>query len=280
MNASASGLMPQARSRRLPLQGAVNCRDLGGYLATDGRSLRWGLLYRSDSLAELTHTDLAQLASLGLRTVCDLRGEPERLHKPSRPLHAGTTMHTIGFMPHQGDELLADTREGRIGIDEIERRVCEIYRRFVTGQTDTYAHLLRLLTRERLPLLFHCTSGRDRTGFASAVVLMALGVPRATIAEDYALSNRYRRDLTFQIGAAVSAEVMATLTQAHPDYLAAAFAAIDQHYGGDTDYLRTALDLSAAQQQQLQDLLLARPEPRRADQRNATRLDKPKLEEQ
>ena len=255
--ASATQRTPNVRSRCLPLQGAVNCRDLGGYAAADGRQLRWGLLYRSDSLAELSDADLAQLAARGLRTVCDLRGEPERAHKPSRALPAGTTVHPIGFMPHRGDELLADTREGRIGIDEIERRVCEIYRRFVTEQADTYARLLRLITQERLPLLFHCTSGRDRTGFASAVVLMALGVPRATIAEDYALSNQYRRDLTFQIGAAVSAEVMTTLTQAHPNYLAAAFAAIDQHYGDDGNYLRAAIGLSATRRQQLQHLLLA-----------------------
>jgi protein-tyrosine phosphatase len=159
-------------------------------------------------------------------------------------------------MPHLGEELLAQTREGAIGIAEIEQRVREIYRRFVTDQSSSYAQLLRLIEADALPLLFHCTSGRDRTGFASAVVLMALGVSRSTIAEDYALSNRYRRDLTFQIGGAVSPEVMATLTQAHPEYLAAAFATIDQHHGSDAAYLREALGLDAARQRQLQDLLL------------------------
>ncbi|MDB5970314.1 MAG: protein tyrosine/serine phosphatase [Hydrocarboniphaga sp.] len=242
--------------RCLPLSGAVNFRDLGGYVAADGRRVRWNQLFRSDSLAELSDADLQVLARVGLRTICDLRGEPERVHKPNRVLLTPPAMHAIGFMPHRGDELLTETRTGAIGVGEIESRVREIYRRFVTEQSQAYSKLLSLIEPAALPLLFHCTSGRDRTGFGSAVVLMALGVPRSTIEEDYALSNRYRRDLTFQIGGEVSAEVMATLTQAHPDYLAAAFAAIDEHYGTDTTYLRVGLGISAARQRELQALLL------------------------
>lgn len=245
-----------AQVRCLPLTGAVNFRDLGGYVATDGRRVRWNQLFRSDSLAELSDADLQVLAKVGLRTICDLRGAPEREHKPNRALLTPPQLHAIGFMPHRGDELLAETRSGSIGIAEIESRVREIYRRFVTEQAAAYSTLLGLIAKDALPLLFHCTSGRDRTGFGTAVVLMALGVPRATIEEDYALSNRYRRDLTFQIGGAVSAEVMSTLTQAHPDYLAAAFEAIDEHYGSDTTYLRDGLGISAARQRELQDLLL------------------------
>jgi protein-tyrosine phosphatase len=242
--------------RCLPLTGAVNFRDLGGYIAADGRTVRWNQLFRSDSLAELSDADLQVLSKIGLRTVCDLRGEPEREHKPNRALLTSPTMHAIGFMPHRGDELLTQTRNGSIGIAEIESRVREIYRRFVTEQAKAYSTLLGLITPQSVPLLFHCTSGRDRTGFGTAVVLMALGVPRSTIEQDYALSNRYRRDLTFQIGGAVSSEVMATLTQAHPDYLTAAFAAIDEHYGSDTNYLREGLAISAVRQRELQDLLL------------------------
>jgi protein-tyrosine phosphatase len=85
---------------------------------------------------------------------------------------------------------------------------------------------------------------------------MALGVPRTTIAEDYALSNRYRRDLTFQIGAAVDVAVMTTLTNANPDYLVAAFQAIDHEWGSDSAYLRQGLQLSVEHQKQLQERLL------------------------
>jgi protein-tyrosine phosphatase len=256
--AEAGGTPAQERrERRLPLQGAVNFRDLGGYRARDGRHVRWGRIFRSDSLAELSDADVDVVAALGLRAICDLRADSERTHKPNRVLRGDpVAVNAIGFMPHRGDALLADTRLGAISAAEIELRVREIYRRFVTDQAQTYSRLLHLIEAGPLPLLVHCTSGRDRTGFASAVILMALGVPREVIAQDYALSNQYRRDLTFQIGGAVSAEVMMALTQAHPDYLAAAFAAIDQVWGSDPAYLRQGLGLSDDRRRALQEQLL------------------------
>ncbi|WP_022978573.1 tyrosine-protein phosphatase [Nevskia ramosa] len=243
--------------RRLPLSGAVNFRDLGGYETVDGRRLRWGRVFRSDSLAELGDADLALLQSLGLRTVCDLRGEPEREHKPNRPLGATVTTHAIGFMPHGGEELLAGARDGSIDPSEIEIRVQDIYRRFVIEQSASFARLLRLIAdADSLPLVFHCTSGRDRTGFATAMLLSALGVPRTTIEADYRLSNDYRRDLTFQLGGIVAPEVMAALTQAHPSYLTAALTTIDQHHGSAERYLREALGLDDTTRARLEALLL------------------------
>ncbi|WP_273454256.1 tyrosine-protein phosphatase [Nevskia ramosa] len=243
--------------RRLPLSGAVNFRDLGGYETVDGRRLRWGRVFRSDSLAELGDADLALLQSLSLRTVCDLRGEPEREHKPNRPLGATVTTHAIGFMPHGGEELLAGARDGSIDPSEIEIRVQDIYRRFVIEQSATFARLLRLIAdADSLPLVFHCTSGRDRTGFATAMLLSALGVPRTTIESDYRLSNDYRRDLTFQVGGIVAPEVMAALTQAHPSYLTAALTTIDQHHGSAERYLREALGLDDTTRARLEALLL------------------------
>jgi protein-tyrosine phosphatase len=264
------------RARRVSLQGVVNFRDLGGYATADGRLTRWGRIFRSDVLADLTDTDLSVLSGIGLRTICDLRSESERLSKPNRIL-SGTAVgiHAIGFMPHRGDELLADTKAGRISVTDIENRVREIYRRFVTDQCGTFARLLELIDTEPLPLLIHCTSGRDRTGFASAVLLMALGVPRAIIAEDYALSNEYRRDLTFQIGGSVQPEVMATLTNAHTDYLAASFRAIDEGWGSDDAYLCAALGLSEDHRNRLQEKLLESPDssqsPRSEPQQHTTR---------
>jgi protein-tyrosine phosphatase len=257
---SETELLP-VRARRVSLQGVVNFRDLGGYATPDGRLTRWGQIFRSDVLADLTDADLDVLSGIGLRTICDLRSDSERHSKPNRTLSgAAVGVHPIGFMPHRGDELLADTKAGRVSVPDIENRVREIYRRFVTDQCGTFAKLLELIDTEPLPMLIHCTSGRDRTGFASAVLLMAMGVPRATIAEDYALSNQYRRDLTFQIGGSVQAEVMATLTNAHSDYLAASFQAIDEGWGSDAAYLRAALGLSEERRNRLQEKLLERPE--------------------
>jgi protein-tyrosine phosphatase len=247
----------RTHARRLALEGAANFRDLGGYATRDGRFVSWGRIFRSDVLADVSDADLRVLDGLGLRTICDLRSDPERAQKPNRPaVGIAANVHQIGFMPHEGDELLAAARAGVIAPAQIETRVREIYRRFVTDQAAHFAKLLELLQTEALPMLIHCTSGRDRTGFASAVVLMALGVERAAIAEDYLLSNHYRRDLTFQIGGPVDDSVMTALTNAHPGYLAAAFDAIDTGWGSEEGYLREALGLSAAGQQLLHDRLL------------------------
>jgi len=251
------------KQRRLEFQGAVNFRDLGGYRTVDGRQVRWGKLFRSDQLAEITDEDLMIFHRLGIKTLCDLRAESERLHKPNRCLtderidkNPGPNVYALGFMPHQGDELIADTRAGKITVAEIGARVEEIYRRFARDQLEAYSQLIHLVSCENLPLLIHCTSGRDRTGFASAILLSALGVPRNVIIEDYMLSDQYRRDLAFQIGGDVAPEIMAALTQAKPEYLQASFAAIDKGWGSFEGYLRDGLGINPQRLQQMQELLL------------------------
>ena len=250
--------MVTERKRRLPVEGTVNCRDLGGYQSADGRSVRWGRLYRSDSLAELTDPGLELLMELGIKSICDLRDEAERAGKPNRDLSTTPLRaYAIPILPYRSDEIIAGARQGSLSAGEVETRVCEIYRRFVVDHAANFTRFFDLLLEpDALPLLFHCTSGRDRTGFATALILLVLGVPRQTIAEDYALSNLYRRDLTFQMGNSVASDVMAALTQAHPDYLASVFSAIDEGWGSDENYLREALGLTAERQRFLQALLL------------------------
>src|ERR1700730_18336008 len=95
------------RVRRLPLQGVVNFRDLGGYSTADGRAVRWGQVFRSDALCGLTDSDLVVLADLGLRTVCDLRSEAERAHMPNRQLLArAAAPPQVGLMACRGAGLL------------------------------------------------------------------------------------------------------------------------------------------------------------------------------
>lgn len=243
--------------RRVPLSGAVNFRDLGGYTSADGRRMRTGQVFRSDQLADLSDEDLERVSALGLRHICDLRAESERLHKPNRSL-PGTVVHDIGFMPLGGDSLMAGVRA--LTVAGVETLVADIYRDFVLAQTASYARLFELMLEpEAYPLLVHCTSGRDRTGFAAVLLLSALGVPRTTVAEDYALSDRYRRDLAFQLGSDVDPAVMAAITRAHPAYLAAVFEVIDQRWGSTDRYLREALGLSDEARERLKSRLLEAP---------------------
>jgi protein-tyrosine phosphatase len=248
---------PNAQSpRSVPLQGAPNCRDLGGYLAADGRRVKWKHIYRSDSLADLTDADLPIAAALGLHALIDLRDESERQRKPNRDLpgkpHA---VHACGFLPYGNRELFSRVVSGTVTLEQLELACLEAYGRF--PPEPTYAKLLELLlTPDAFPLMIHCTSGKDRTGFASAVVLMALDVPRATIIEDFMLTNQHRRDISFLVGDKADPAVVEVLSGVKPSYLEASFAAIDARWGSTANYLRDGLGLSDQRRKTLQDALL------------------------
>lgn len=245
------------RERHIALQGPVNFRDLGGYPTVDGRTVRWGHVFRSDLLADLSDADLAVIQGLGLRHVCDLRADAERAQKPSRDIPSAQ-VHAIGFMPRGGEELMA--RLQSLSVDEVVASVTAIYEDFVLTRSAHFARVFELMLQaDAVPLLFHCASGRDRTGTFAALLLSALGVPRAVIEQDYLLSDHYRRDVRFQFGEGIPPELMAAVTRSHPAYLAAVFELIEQRWGSTDNYLREALGLSDAARAQLQDKLLEIP---------------------
>lgn len=245
-------------NRCVALAGAVNLRDVGGYRCVDGRRVRRGVLWRSDSLSELTESDQLTLVALELRSLVDLRDEDERRHKPNRlhPLSFLQT-HAVGFYPNGSRALVDGVRDRSLSSGDARQMMLAMYRSLALDHTQPYARMLQwLLSRGTLPALIHCTSGKDRTGFGVAVILLALGVPRATIVDDYVLTNHYRRDLSFLVGTDVDPVVLDTVQAADPDFLAAAFDVIDDEWGGLQRFLREGLQLTAADQAELQRLLL------------------------
>lgn len=254
---------PEAgHERRILLAGAVNFRDIGGYRAADGRTVKWGMLLRSDSLAELTDADVARVRSLALCSIFDLRHPHERERRPNR-LPPGDAagpaprVHGIGFYPHGAEALMAGVRDRSLSPEQARALLLEMYRRLPRDHVPVYASLLRtLLHPDALPALIHCTSGKDRTGFAVAVVMMALGIPRRTILEDYVLTDRYRRDLSFMVGDDVDSEVLDVVKAAAPEFLQAAFGVIDGFWGGERAFLRDGLGLSDCDRIRLQDRML------------------------
>lgn len=246
------------RLRRLPLSGAINFRDLGGYAAAEGRCVRWGQLYRSDSLSEVTDADLQAIQGLGLRSLFDLRHAHERGLRPNRlGRDADLRVHEIGFYPQGVEGLLEKVRTRAITAPEARSALQDIYWQLPVEQVAVYSTLIHaLLEPQALPALIHCTSGKDRTGFAAAVLLMALGVSRETIVQDYALTNDYRRDIRFMVGSNADPGVMDAVTAASPEYLAAAFRSIDVHWGSDQAFLQVGLGLTSERHRHLQSLLL------------------------
>ena len=238
----------------LSLQGASNFRDLGGYALADGRRVRRGHVFRSDHLADLTPDDLALLQSLPLSHSIDFRGLAESDERPYRI--AGVTRLALAIEPTVVRRLRALLSQGRIpSADETVVLMCDTYRDFAREHAATFGRFLRHLLSHRTPVVFHCTAGKDRTGFAAALLLSVLGVGRDTIMQDYLLTNQlYRRSRSLEGGG--PAHVMEVIWQVQPAFLQAAFDVIDQDFGGMPAYLAGPVGLAADEVEQLRQLLL------------------------
>lgn len=175
------GQVSRTAERALPLQQGSNFRDLGGYPAAGGKHVRWGLIFRSGATPMLTDADLMMIKALNLREMVDLRSSEERSLAPTRI--QGVPYAAVGYSMAG---LMGATPPG---LDQMGA----IYRNFPA----LLAPQLRLLFADLLaggaPVAYNCSAGQDRTGFASALILSALGVPRETIVADYHLSTTYRR---------------------------------------------------------------------------------------
>jgi protein-tyrosine phosphatase len=245
------------QQRRLGFEGAVNFRDLGGYAAAAGRQTRWRRLYRADSLADLTPSDLEQFAALGLTTLIDFRLDEERLLMPNR-LPAGCTIRSIelGFVPEGTLQMLRLVKSGAIEPAEIERRVIAQYRLFCVDHHREYRRMFELAADgASYPLLIHCTSGKDRTGYGAAVLLLAAGVPRDIVIDDYDLTNKYRRPVPQFFSTGTPEAVMRILLAAQRKYIEAALDEIDRVHGSVDAYLKRALGVDDTGRAKLVELL-------------------------
>ncbi len=232
--------------RKVPLDGAYNVRDLGGLPTVDGRITRRGLLYRADTLAFLSDADLQVLADLRLRAVVDFRSPQECARAPDRlPPIAGLTWWNPGFLPRGSLELFAHVNAGTYDADASFRAMLGQYRHLALEHLVDYRKLVTaILEMNHIPLLFHCASGKDRAGIATAIILLALGVPSQCIIEDYVISNYQRRPVDVFAAHAPSYAVEPVMA-ADPRYMEAAIGAMQDSYGSIDGYLAEGLGLDA-----------------------------------
>ena len=236
-------------TRSLPLTGATNFRDLGGYAGHGGREVKWRRIFRSDHLATLTPHDQALLAELGLARSIDFRGEAERAALAyALP---GVQQHPLGIEPTVVQRIQEVLRSGApLSAQDAVRLMQDTYRGFVHDNAPRFAALMRLLLESDAPLVFHCTAGKDRTGFAAALILLALGVPRAVVMQDYLLTNALYRPPAGLATAAPPA-VQQVLWGVQEDFLNASLHMVDAEFGGITPYLHDVLGLDAPAQNEL-----------------------------
>ncbi|MEO0334404.1 MAG: tyrosine-protein phosphatase, partial [Bacteroidota bacterium] len=245
--------------RRVYFEGTDNTRDLGGYRTSDSRTVRWGKLYRSGDLSDLKKSDWDYWQNIGINRVIDFREPGALQRKPDRlPTNqslavrhlavydTGTTRKEYRRQLQQADPDVDNTESVLIKNNEI----------YVQQYTDTFTLAFQILLEQEQPLLYHCSAGKDRTGFMSAMILYTLGVPYETIMRDYLASNYYRsRRIRKRAKIApfvgINSYAALPLLEVRPIYLETAFRTIEQQYGSLDAYIREGLGISDAERAQL-----------------------------
>jgi protein-tyrosine phosphatase len=261
--------------RHVVLDGQPNFRDLGGHKTADGRTVKWGQIYRSGELPRLSDADVARLEELGIRTVVNFltpveteaRGAdrlPEGVREVSQPISGGA-----------GGGLARIVHEARQTGDFSKVPVelnAEIHRLLIQDARAQYAALFRKIAdASNRPMVFHCSHGVHRTGTAAAILLATLGVPWETVRKDYLLSNEYRKE-EIEKRLAQLRQLAAENQGIPPDqvdttnmkafyilqgsYIDATYDQIMKEYGSLDEYLLKGLGLSQADIERLRTELL------------------------
>jgi protein-tyrosine phosphatase len=251
-------------ARLVSLHGGCNFRDIGGYATQDGRTVRWGRVYRAGVLSYFTDRDHSTLHGLDVRAICDLRRAEEREREPSawpaganqqRPTHLhwddGTNTPTIRSFAARRPSTAAGMFDAMI----------DLYRALPEWMAPRIHGMLECIATGAVPVVVHCAAGKDRTGVAIAVLLRAINVSQQTAIEDYLLTNeagdfehflRNRHDT--QLGLtdihhpllSMPDDIRRVLFMAHADFLQAAFDSIEG-LGGLDRYLQKTVGIGSEQ---------------------------------
>jgi protein-tyrosine phosphatase len=251
---------------------APNFRDIGGYAGADGATVRGGQIFRSQLIIDPTVGDRAVLRAIDIRYICDLRGQHEREISPNlwlEPPPPAVRDLNIGMDVKAGaGELL-----GIIAADPTVNGIRAMMMRTYSLLPKAFEGKLRVLIDDILagdgfPVLIHCTAGKDRTGFVTAMLLLSLGVSREVVQYDYALTEKFTdmermmaasaAYLTGIVGDRIkpSPGMLRLLCGTSPDYLNAAFDAIERDYGSVDGYLEMTAGLDMAKRETLRGLML------------------------
>jgi protein-tyrosine phosphatase len=259
------------------LQGQPNFRDIGGYITSDGRKVKQGLVFRSGELPRLTDKDVQTLQALDIKTVVNFLQQPEidargedRLPPNVRQIHLPMSTAVDPELPVK---ILRARQTGDFTNVPVEFNP-EIHRLLIQEANSEYASLIREVARpENRPLVFHCSHGVHRTGTAAAILLSALGVSWETVREDYLLSNAYRKDeierrlVELQALAAETFDIepeqvdMTNIKAFYilqPEYIDASLEQSIKQYGSMSNYIREGLGITDKELVNLREQLLER----------------------
>jgi protein-tyrosine phosphatase len=268
---TSSGKRLITAERLLPLEGGRNFRDLGGYRTADGHQVKWGYVYRSGTMANLSDADYELLGSQGIRVICDFRTNEEREREPTRWQAIASELDYRTRDYAAGSNLREAFSKGTPDPGSMREAMIRLYGEVPYEHAESYRSMFKALAAGEAPLAFNCSAGKDRTGVAAALLLTMLGVPRDIVIEDYALSEKlvnYEAQYARSPRVASSkpnpwafieklpAEVRAPLLRSEPDYIRTALTEIEKREGSVDRYFERVLGISRADQDSIRRLLL------------------------
>jgi protein-tyrosine phosphatase len=233
------------KNRILPLEGACNFRDMGNLpikISLEGGiiegMMRPNLLYRSGDLGSISDKDIILLENLNIKSIVDFREQEGREKLPDKKI--GTVQKDFSF-PIDCTCLVDDNK---IKAGKGREAMMEFYRNMVEKSRPQFRCFFETIAEPgNLPLVFHCSAGKDRTGLAAAFVLFALGTPKSIIEADYVLSAECIKKKPDVHKQAETEPNMAPVINVTPDYLDSAFTLIEKNYGGLDNYFSSELKI-------------------------------------
>lgn len=199
--------IPYAPGTQIPFEGAVNFRELGGYPTKDGRTVKYHVFYRGGNLCDLyREEDQKKLETLNLKMVLDLRSNGEVKYAPDPKLTGVKQVQVCAIHYPDGTDVdfspegIGNLKKQMEALEKIFGKDMAFAQLYIhmPFNNPAFQELFRALEEEDVPILFHCAAGKDRTGIAAMLILLALGADRQTALDDYMLTNVYRRKLIEQ----------------------------------------------------------------------------------
>ena len=249
--------------RLLKMDGSYNTRELGGYKTKDGRTIKWGVLYRSDKLSDISEIDQEYIQSLGIKRIVDFRSTTEKTEDPDiipdGIAYVEMPIEVDGAIRTQIEGILKGETEG-----DVKNFLIDANKEFITDYKDVYSKFLKDLISSDGPTLFHCTAGKDRAGFAAAITLVALGVPKEKVIDDYMKTNTFTADRIDEMLDQIKlmslfqadVEVLRPLLGVEREYIETAFKTAEETYGSLENYIKEGLEISDKEIIELRSLLL------------------------
>ena len=226
---------------KLKLDGSFNTRDLGGYYNVGWSQLKKGLIYRSDKLNNLSDGDVAKIKELGVERIIDLRSDEERTKTPNRMIDGIEYINHPIFSNKDFSSDIDNIIKGTLKIDDLFN---DLYRDFVLLYTERFAEILKKIMVDKKITIFHCTSGKDRTGFLTMLILLILDVKHEVIVFDYLESNKIDNiDLIMRHMSSVldvpyeKMDILKPLFYVKNEYISESLNTINDIYGNIYNYL-------------------------------------------